>query len=147
MPLRVEIVTAERLVYSEEGVDRVIVPGVVGELGVLPLHTPLLTMMQPGVMRIIKGNDEIEMAITGGFIEVRENRVTVLADAAERADEIDEVRAEEARRRAQRRLEERTTEIDLSRAAASLARSLARLKAAERRRRRPGGVRRGPPGP
>ncbi len=144
MPLRVEIVTAERLVYAEDGVDRIIVPGVEGELGVLPLHTPLLTMMQPGLMRIIKGNEEIEMAITGGFIEVRENRVTVLADTAERAEEIDEARAQEARQRAQRRLEERTTEIDLSQAQAALARSLARLRAAERRRRRRGGV---PPGP
>ncbi len=147
MPLKVDIVTAERLVYSEEEVDRIIVPGVVGELGVLPQHAPLLTMMQPGVMRIVKGNDEVEMAITGGFIEVRENRVTVLADAAERAEEIDEVRAEEARRRAQRRLEERTAEIDLSQAQAALAHSLARLKAVERRRRRGGGVRPGPPGP
>ncbi len=117
-----------------------------GELGVLPRHAPLLTMVQPGVMRIVKGADEVEMAITGGFIEVRGNRVTVLADAAERADEIDAVRAEEARRRAQRRLEERATEIDLSRAEASLARALIRLKLAERRRRRPG-VRPGPPGP
>ncbi len=146
MPLRVEIVTAERVVYSEEGVDRMIVPGIVGELGVLPRHAPLLTMIQPGVLRIVKGEDEVEMAITGGFIEVRENRVTVLADAAERAEEIDLVRAEEARRRAQRLLEERTAEIDLSRAEAALARALVRLKLAERRRRR-GGVRPGPPGP
>ncbi len=145
MPLTVDIVTAERLVYSEDGVDRIIVPGVVGELGVLPLHAPLLTMIQPGVLRIVKGGDEIEMAITGGFIEVRQNRVTVLADAAERAEEIDLVRAEEARRRAQRRLEERTAEIDLSRAEAALARALMRLKVAERRRRR-AGVRPGPPG-
>ncbi|HEU4759222.1 MAG TPA: F0F1 ATP synthase subunit epsilon, partial [Dehalococcoidia bacterium] len=142
----VDIVTAERLVYSEEGVDRIIVPGVEGELGVLPLHAPLLTMVQPGVMRIVKGADEVEMAITGGFIEVRANRVTILADSAERAEEIDTVRAEEARRRAQRRLEERTTEIDLSRAEAALARALVRIKVAERRRRR-AGVRPGPPGP
>jgi len=146
MPLRVEIVTAERVVYSEEGVDRVMVPGVVGELGVLPLHAPLMTMIQPGVLRIVKGGDEVEMAITGGFLEVRQNRITILADAAERAEEIDFVRAEEARRRAQQRLEERTAAVDLSRAEAALARALARLKTAERRRRRPG-VRPGPPGP
>jgi len=146
MALNVEIVTAERVVYSEEGVDEVVVPGVEGELGVLTLHAPLLTMLQPGVMRIMKGNDEIEMAITGGFIEVRENRVTILADAAERAEEIDVVRAEEARRRAQRLLEERVAEVDLARAEAALARALARIRAAERRRRR-SGVRPGPPGP
>ena len=77
MALKVDIVTAERLVYSEEGVERLIVPGVEGELGVLTLHAPLLTMIQPGVLRIVKGGDEVEMAITGGFIEVRQNRVTI----------------------------------------------------------------------
>ena len=147
MALKVDIVTAERLVYSEEGVERLIVPGVEGELGVLTLHAPLLTMIQPGVLRIVKGGDEVEMAITGGFIEVRQNRVTILADAAERAEEIDTVRAEEARRLAQRRLEERISEEDLARAEASLARALARLKVAERRRRRRGGVPPGPLGP
>ena len=146
MPLKVEIVTAERLVYSEEGVDRLIVPGVEGELGVLTLHAPLLTMIQPGVMRIVKEGDEVEMAITGGFIEVRDNRVTILADSAERAEEIDEVRAEEARRRAQRLLEEREAEVDLAQAEASLRRALVRLKTAERRRRRRGGGPSRPPG-
>ncbi len=147
MPLKVEIVTAERLVYSEEGVDSLIVPGVEGELGVLTLHAPLLTMIQPGVMHIHKGDEEIEMAITGGFIEVRDNRVTILADAAERAEEIDEVRAEEARRRAQRLLEERAAEIDLSRAQAVLAPAVAGIKAVERGRRRRGGAPPGSPRP
>ena len=147
MPLKVDIVSAERLVYSEEGVDRLIVPGVEGELGVLTLHAPLLTMIQPGVLRIVKGDDEVEMAITGGFIEVRDNRVTILADAAERAGEIDSARAEEARRRAQRLLEEREADMDRARAEADLARALARLKVVERRRRSRGGAPPGPPGP
>ncbi len=147
VPLKVDIVTAERMIYSEEGVDRLIVPGVEGELGVLTLHAPLLTMIQPGVMRIIKGDDEVEMAITGGFIEVRDNRVTILADTAERAEEIDSARAEEARSRAQRRLEEREADVDRARAEADLARALARLKVLERRRWRRGGVPPGPPGP
>jgi F-type H+-transporting ATPase subunit epsilon len=147
MPLTVEIVTAEQLVYSEEGVERLIVPGVEGELGVLTLHAPLLTMIQPGVLRIVKGGDEVEMAITGGFIEVRDNRVTILADAAERAEEIDETRAEAARRRAERALEERGPEVDKAKAEASLKRALVRLKTAERRsRRRSGGPSR-PSGP
>ncbi len=144
MPLKVEIVTAERVVYSEEGVDRLIVPGVEGELGVLTLHAPLLTMIQPGLMRIVKGEEEVEMAITGGFIEVRDNRITILADAAERAEEIDVERAEEARSRAKRLIEERGAEVDLARAQAELAQALARIKAVERRRRRRRGV---PPGP
>src|SRR3972149_7277797 len=80
--LKVDIVTAERLVYSEDGVERLIVPGVEGELGVLTLHAPLLTMIQPGGLRIVKGGGEVEMAITGGVLEVRQNRVTILADAA-----------------------------------------------------------------
>jgi len=145
MPLKVDIVTAERLVYSAEGVDRVVAPGIEGEFTVLPQHAPLLTMIKPGVMRIVTGNEEIEMAITGGFLEVREDRVTILADAAERAEEIDVVRAEEARRRAERSLAERESKVELVEAAAELQRALIRLKAAERRRRM-SGVRPGPPG-
>lgn len=147
MPLTVDIVTAERVVYSQEGVERIIVPGVEGELTALPRHAPLLTMIQPGVLRIIRGEEEVEMAITGGFLEVRRNRVTILADAAERVEEIDVMRAEEARRRAQQRLERREAQIDLARAHAALQRALIRLKVAERRRRRGGGGPGGPPGP
>ncbi len=145
MPLTVDVVTAERLVFSEEGVDEVVAPGIEGELTVLPMHAPLLTMIKPGVMRIVKGNDETDMAISGGFLEVRNDRVTILADAAERAEEIDVARAEEARRRAEQQLERRETEVDLARVAAELQRALVRLKVAERRRRR-SGVRPGPPG-
>jgi F-type H+-transporting ATPase subunit epsilon len=145
MPLKVDIVTAERLVFSEEGVDEVTAPGVEGELTVLPQHAPLLTMIKPGVMRLAKGGEEIDMAITGGFLEVRDDRVTILADAAERAEDIDTVRAEEARRRAERALEEKASTVELIDAAAELQRALVRLKAAERRRRRPGS-RPGPPG-
>jgi F-type H+-transporting ATPase subunit epsilon len=145
MPLKVDIVTAERLVYSEEGVDEVVAPGIEGELTVLPMHAPLMTMIKPGIMRIVKGNEDIDMAITGGFLEVRDDRVTILADAAERAEDIDVVRAEEARRHAERALEERVSEIQIVEAAAELQRALIRLKAADRRRRR-SGVRPGPPG-
>jgi F-type H+-transporting ATPase subunit epsilon len=141
--LTVDIITAESVVYSQEGVEMVIVPGVAGELGVLPRHAPLMTMIQPGVLRIVKGGGEVEMAITGGFMEVRENRITVLADAAERAEEVDVARAEESRQLAQERLEKRGEDVDRAQAEASLKRALARLKVAERRRRRRGG----PPGP
>jgi F-type H+-transporting ATPase subunit epsilon len=137
--LTVEIVTPERVVYSQEGVDVLIVPGIEGELGVLPLHAPLLTQIQPGVMRIVKGEEETTMAITGGFIEVRENRVTILADAAERGEEIDVARAEAARRQAEEHLAAREEAADMAQAEAALMRALIRLKAAERveRRRRP----------
>ena len=145
MPLTVDIVTAERLVLSEEGIDEVVAPGIEGELTVLPMHAPLLTMIKPGVMRIKRGNDETDMAITGGFLEVRDDRVTILADAAERAEEIDVARAEEARRRAEQQLERREADVDLARVSAELQKALIRLKVAERRRRRTG-TRPGPPG-
>jgi len=145
--LNVDIVTAERLVYSEQEVDELIVPGIEGELGVLPLHAPLLTMIQPGVLRVVKGGEEVAMAITGGFIEVRDNRVTILADSAERGEEIDVARAEEARRRAQEQLASREA-ADVAQAEVALKRALMRLKAADmvRRRRRPGGPSGPPPG-
>ena len=141
--LRVDIVTAERVVLSEEGVDRLIVPGIEGELGVLPLHAPLLTTIQPGVLRVVKGEEETTMAITGGFIEVRENRVTILADAAERGEDIDLARVEEARRLAEERLASREATVDMAQAEMALKRALVRLKAAEQIRRR----RRGAPPP
>jgi F-type H+-transporting ATPase subunit epsilon len=144
MTLSVHVVTAEREVYAEDGVDEVIAPGIEGELTVLPHHAPLLTLIKAGVMRLVKGNDETDVAITGGFLEVKDDRVTILADAAERADEIDTVRAEEARRRAERTLEERGDTEDLVAASAALQRSLLRLRAVERRRRR---TPRGPTGP
>ena len=146
--LNVDIVTAERLVYSEQEVDELIVPGIEGELGVLPLHAPLLTMIQPGVLRVVKGGEEVAMAITGGFIEVRDNRVTILADAAERGEEVDVVRAEEARRSAQERLAAREP-ADIALAEAALKHALMRLKASEmvRRRRRPAGPSVPPSGP
>ena len=136
MPLSVHVVTAEREVYTDDGVDEVIAPGIQGELTVLPNHAPLLTMIKPGVLRLVKGSEETDVAITGGFLEVKDDRVTILADAAERAEEIDTVRAEEARRRAERTLEERGDTEELVAAAASLQRSLLRLRAVEKRRRR-----------
>jgi F-type H+-transporting ATPase subunit epsilon len=136
--LRVDIVTAEKVVFSEEDVDRLIVPGIEGELGVLPLHAPLLTSIQPGVLRVVKGEEETTMAITGGFIEVRENRITILADAAERGEEIDVARVEAARRRAEERLASREATIDIVKAEMALKRARVRLKAAEQIRRRRG---------
>lgn len=144
--LSVHIVTAEREVFAEEDVSEVVVPGIEGELTVLPEHAPLLTMVKPGVIRVGKAGEDIDMAITGGFLEVRDNRVTILADAAERAEEIDAVRAEEARRAAERALEERESEEDLAAASASLQRALMQLKAVERFRRRRGPRGGGPPG-
>ncbi|MEO6196961.1 MAG: F0F1 ATP synthase subunit epsilon [Dehalococcoidia bacterium] len=138
MPLSVHIVTAEREVFAEEGVDEVVAPGSEGELTVLPSHAPLLTMIKPGIMRLVKGGQDIDVAITGGFLEVRGDRVTILADAAEKADEIDAVRAEEARRRAERAMQERASTEQFIEAAAEMQRALLRLKVVERVRRRSG---------
>jgi len=142
MPLSVEIVTIERTLLTEEGVDEVIAPGVEGELAVLPQHAPFMTMLKPGELILKRGNDEIPFAVTGGFFEVLKDRVIVLADAAERADEIDVVRAEQARERARLAIERRESTEDLAAAAAALQRALIRLRVAEQRRRRTGAVRR-----
>ena len=133
--IKLDIVTAERADYSEE-VDIVIAPGVEGQLGILPHHAPLMTTLQPGELLIRKGGEELSVAISGGFLEVRPDRIIVLADAAERADEIDLARAEEAKRRAQEFLSHRTPEVDMARAEAALRRSLIRLRVAEKRRKR-----------
>ncbi len=134
-PVRVDVVTAEKVVFSDDA-DVVVAPGVQGELGVLPHHAPLMTTLEPGELRIRKGGDELSLAISGGFIEVRPDRIIVLADAAERADEIDIARAEAAKERAQHRLTRPSTEVDMARAEAALSRSLARIRVAEKRRKR-----------
>ena len=143
MPLTVEIVTAERVVYSQEGVDEVVAPGADGEFAVLPQHAAFITTLAPGELRIIKGGEEEAMAITGGFFEVYNDRIVVLADAAERIEEIDVARAEAARRQAEETLQERRELVDLVAAEASLRRAMARLKVAERRRGRGGPPRTG----
>ena len=137
--IKLDIVTAESAVYSED-VDMIVAPGVEGQLGILPLHAPLMTMIEPGELRIKKGGEEISLAISGGFLEVRPDRVIILADAAERVEEIDIARAEEAKSRAQERLSHPVSEVDLARAEVALRRSLARLKVAEKRRRKPGRI-------
>lgn len=133
--IRLDVVTAEQLVFSED-VDLVVAPGIDGEMAILPHHAPLMTMLQPGELLVRTGGEEFSMAVTGGFLEVRPDRVTVLADAAERAEDIDAARAEEARRRAQEQLAGRVEVADAARAEAALRRSLIRLRVAQKRRRR-----------
>lgn len=133
---RLEIVTAERMVFSED-VNAVVAWGTEGQLGILPHHAPLMTMLRPGDLLIRKDNEEQFLAITGGFLEVRPDKVIILADACERAEEVDVARAEAARHRAEEILRTRPPEVDTAAAEAALRRSLARLKVAERRRRRP----------
>jgi len=135
--LKLDIVTAERIVYSED-VDVVIAPGIEGQLGILPHHAPLMTILQAGELVVRKGSEEDSLAISGGFLEVRPDRVIVLADSAERAEEIDEARAQAAKQRAEQRLKERgvTPGLDEARCEAALRRAMARLTVAEKIKRR-----------
>jgi F-type H+-transporting ATPase subunit epsilon len=135
-PLRLEIVTAERSVFSDD-VDVVVAPGIDGQLGILPRHAPLLTVLQVGELRIKRRGEEISIALSGGFLEVMRNKVLILADTAERADEIDLERAEAAKRRAEQALQSGgTATADRARAEAALRRALIRINVAQRRRRK-----------
>ena len=136
MPIKLEIVTVEGLLYSGD-VDLVSAPGVMGTLGILPKHTALLTALEPGELRFIKGGEEESFAVGGGFLEVLPDRVIVLADTAERAEEIDLERAEAAGQRAEKLLKERPPEVDMTVIEGSLRRSHIRLKVGRRRRKRP----------
>ena len=133
---KLEIVTAERMVFSDD-VSAVIAWGVEGQLGILPHHAPLMTVLQPGDILIRKDKEEEFFVISGGFLEVRPDKVIILADACERVDEIDIARAEEAKRRAQETMKAAPLSADAAAAEAALRRSLARLKVAERKRRKP----------
>ena len=135
MPLLREIVTPERLAYSDQ-VDAVTLPGVEGELGVLPHHAPLVSMLGLGELRIRKGNEIETFAIVGGFLQVRPDKVVVMAEMADMASDIDLERANEARREAERALEGGFHEgADLAQARAALQVALLRQRVAERRHR------------
>ena len=132
-----ELVTPERIVFSDDAVDMVIAPGADGQLGILPNHAPLLAALGIGELLIRKGAEEESFAVHGGFVEVLANKVIVMASVAERATEIDVARAEEARERAERREREEPEGLDMARLQAALRRSSVRLKVARRRRRPP----------
>ena len=135
MGLKLEIVTAESPVFSGE-VDAIIAPGTMGQFTVLPHHAALMTMLEPGELCLRVGGQETFMAISGGFLEVLDEKVIVLADAAERADEIDSARAEAAMKRAQEAMKRPLNAAEMAAAEAALRRSLARLRVSERRKRR-----------
>jgi F-type H+-transporting ATPase subunit epsilon len=133
--MKLTIVTAEKLIYSDE-VDMVVVLGASGEMGILPHHASLMTMVDPGELKIKKGGEELSLAISGGFLEVHEDKIIILADTAERVEEIDVTQAEEARKQALELLKSQPKDTDLRVAEAALKKSLAELKVAERRRAR-----------
>ena len=133
--LHVEVVTAERELYNGEA-NLVSAPGSEGRLGILPRHAALLTTLAPGDLRIELNGAEEPLFVSGGFLEVSNDHVTVLADTAEHAEEIDQARAEEARRRAQERLTQTQSEAERAELQAALERAVARLRVAELTRRR-----------
>ncbi len=133
--VKLDIVTAEKIVYSGD-VDIVIAPGSEGQLGILPHHAPLMTALNAGELIARKGTEEYTMAISGGFLEVLPDRIIVLADAAERAEEIDISRAEEAKKRAQDSLAHSASQVEIAAAEAALHRAIARIEVAERIKRR-----------
>jgi len=129
VPLSLEVATPARLVVAET-VDEVVIPGSQGYFGVLPGHAPLLATLGIGELTYRKGGVQFHLALTGGFAEVRNDKVIVLAENAERPDEIDRDRAQASRLRAEQRLSGREGEVDYARAQAALARALIRLQVA-----------------
>ncbi|MEO6458509.1 MAG: F0F1 ATP synthase subunit epsilon [Chloroflexia bacterium] len=136
MPLKLEIVTAERLVLADENIDMVVAPSVDGEVGILPNHAPLIAVLQIGELRVKKGADEQSIVVAGGFMEVLDDKVTILADTAERSEEIDVAAAEQARLRAQDALTNKDAgQADLEMAQAAMRLAALRLRVGQRRRR------------
>lgn len=131
--LKLEIVTPDGIIFTDE-VDEVIVPASEGELGILPNHVPLFTKVKPGEVMVKKDKNTYFLAVTGGFLEVLKNNVNILADYAVRAESIEIAKVEEARKRAQKLLEEKKDEKEVTLAQADLARAILELKVARRRK-------------
>ncbi|HLB15147.1 MAG TPA: F0F1 ATP synthase subunit epsilon [Burkholderiales bacterium] len=135
--IHVDVVSAEESIYSGEA-EFVVLPGVVGELGIYPKHTPLLTQIKPGAVRIKVPNQEEEtlVFVQGGFLEVQPNVVTVLADTAIRAHDLDEVKALEAKQRAEDAMRSKLSAEEIAKAQAELSAAAAQLQAIQRLRRK-----------
>jgi len=132
--LKLEIVTPEAKIYSED-VDMVTLPGVEGEMGIYPMHVPLMTQVVAGEVAVRKGAQESHLAVGDGFVQITGDRVAILTDMAIKADDIDEVKAEEARKRAEARLSEKLSDEEAASVQAALAHSLAQLHVKRRTRR------------
>jgi len=135
--LHVDIVSAEEAIFSGEA-EMVVAPGEAGELGILPEHTPLLTRIKPGTVRIIPGSEGTEEVIyvSGGMMEVQPDRVTVLADTSVRAHDLDEAKAMEAERLAKEAISSRTGAMEIAKAQAELAEAVAQLQAIRKLRQK-----------
>ena len=132
--IKLEIVTPEAKIYSED-VDMVTLPGVEGEMGIYPMHIPLMTQVAAGEVAARKGGQDYFLAVGDGFVEVTGDRVAILTDMAIRAENIDEAKAEEARKRAEARLNEKLSEEETATVQAALLNSLTQLNVKRRQRR------------
>lgn len=133
--LHLEVITPEKIIYKDD-IDEVLVPTSKGQIGILPDHINLLTQVTSGEIHIKKGGKDQFLAVTGGFLEVSQNKITILADYAVRSEDIEVARAQEAKKRAEKLMEEKTSEKDFARIEADLQKSLLELKVAERRKHR-----------
>jgi F-type H+-transporting ATPase subunit epsilon len=131
--LKLEIVTPEARIYSED-VDMVTLPGIEGEMGIFPMHVPLMTQIAPGEIVARKNGQDFHLAVGEGFVEITGDRVAIMSDMAIRAENIDEVQAEQARKRAEARLAEKIGDEEAAMVSAALAQSLAQLKVKRRHR-------------
>lgn len=129
--LKLEIVTPESVAYSED-VDMVTLPATEGEMGIFPMHVPLMTTVVPGEVGVRKDGQDYFLAVGEGFVEITGERVAILTDMAIKAGDIDETKAEEARKRAEARMQEKLTDEELANVSAALAHSLAQLKVKRR---------------
>lgn len=134
MTIHVDIVSAEASIYSGLA-EMVYAPGEMGELGIAPRHAPLVTRLKPGEIRVNTGTDNLDFFISGGILEVQPHVVTVLADTAIRADDLDEAKALEAKKRAEDALADQASDIDFAKAQAELAEAAAQLQAIGRLRK------------
>src|SRR6266404_7556222 len=132
--LKLEIVTPEAKTYSED-VDMVTLPAVEGEMGIFPQHVPIMTQIVPGEVVVRKDGRDYFLAVGEGFVEITGERVAIMTDMAIRAENVDEAKAEEARRRAEARLSEKLDDAEAAMVSAALAHSLAQLKVKRRQHR------------
>lgn len=138
MTVQVEIVSAEHAIFSGQA-EMVFAPGVAGELGILPRHTPLLTFLRPGEVRVKKPDgEEEEIYVSGGILEIQPHVVTILSDTAQRARDLDEAAAMEAKQRAEQALKDKTSEFEYAKAEKELAEAVAQLQAIQRLRKKTG---------
>ena len=135
MNLLLEIITPEKVVYKDE-VEEIVVPTINGEIAILPNHVGLLTQVTPGELIIKKGSSQQYLAITGGFLEVADNKISILADYAIKAQDIEIAKAQEAKKRAEKLMEEKTSDNDLKIAQGEMIKAILELKVATKHKRR-----------